>query len=81
MKRIIIEQSDDEFYTSHSALALAGLCLGKSDYEAISGMRDDDYFKHSLGITNIPSAEHYASVLIRKLTPISTSPTPVRWPC
>ena len=93
MKRIIIEQSDDEFYTSHSGLALAGLCinrysklaqvidrkmdkkgniishtdllrsylgllcLGKSDYEAISGMRDDDYFKHSLGITNIPSAE------------------------
>ena len=91
MKRIIIEQSDDEFYTSHSGLALAGLCinrysklaqvidrkmdkkgniishtdllrsylgllcLGKSDYEAISGMRDDDYFKHSLGITNIPS--------------------------
>lgn len=93
MKRIIIEQSDDEFYTSHSGLALAGLCinrysklaqvidrkmdkkgniishtdllrsylgllcLGKSDYEAISGMRDDDYFKHSLDITNIPSAE------------------------
>jgi len=93
MKRFILEQSDDEFYTSHSGLALAGLCinrysslsraigrkmenngnrisdtdilrsylgllcLGKSDYEAISAMRDDDYFKNSLGITNVPSAE------------------------
>jgi hypothetical protein len=93
MKRFIIEQSDDEFYTSHSGLALAGLCinrysklnqvinrkigknsniishtdllrsylgllcLGKSDYEAVSSMRDDEYFKQSLGIGNIPSAE------------------------
>jgi hypothetical protein len=93
MKRFILEQSDDELYTSHSGLALAGLCinrysdlarmvgrkmdkrgniishtdllrsylgllcLGKSDYEAISAMRDDDYFKNSLGITNVPSAE------------------------
>jgi len=29
MKRIIIEQSDDEFYTSHSGLALAGLCINR----------------------------------------------------
>lgn len=93
MKRFILEQSDDEFYTSHSGLALAGLCinryadlsrvagrkmekkvniishadllrsylgllcLGKSDYEAVTAMRDDDYFKNSLGITNVPSAE------------------------
>lgn len=93
MKRFILEQSDSEFYTSHSGLALAGLCmnrysnlsqvvgrkmenngnfisnidilrsylgllcLGKSDYEAITSMRDDEYFKNSLGITNIPSAE------------------------
>jgi len=93
MKRFILEQSDDEFYTSHSGLALAGLCinrysdlsrvigrqmdntgniishidilrsylgllcLGKSDYEAISSMRQDDYFKNSLGIKHIPSAE------------------------
>ena len=33
------------------------LCLGKSDYEAISTMRNDDYFKQSLGIKNVPSAE------------------------
>jgi len=85
MKRFILEQSDNEFYTSHSGLALVGLCinrfsglqqqvarkmtsqqatishadivrsmlgllcLGKSDYEAISGKRNDEYFKHSLG--------------------------------
>ena len=75
MKRFILEQSDDEFYTSHSGMALVGLCinrysdlsrtvarkmdnnanlishsdllrsylgllcLGKSDYEAVSAMR------------------------------------------
>lgn len=93
MKRFIIEQSDDEFYTSHSGLALVGLCInrysemsrlierkmdegrndishadilksflgllsiGKSDYEAITSMRDDEYFKNSLGISQVPSAE------------------------
>jgi len=93
MKRFILEQSDDEFYTSHSGLALAGLCinryselsrvigrkmdntgnlishtdilrsylgllcLGKSDYEAITSMRQDTYFKNALGIENVPSAE------------------------
>lgn len=93
MKRFILEQSDDEFYTSHSGLALVGLCLnrfsklaqvttrkmkqnnnvitdadilrsylgllciGKSDYEAVTSMHDDEYFKRSLGITSVPSAE------------------------
>jgi hypothetical protein len=93
MKRFIIEQSEDEFYTSHSGLAMVGLCinryselsgvtgrkmnkqgnvishadllrsylgllcLGKSDYEAVTAMRGDRYFKSSLGITNVPSAE------------------------
>ncbi|OKY74992.1 MAG: hypothetical protein BM485_11225 [Desulfobulbaceae bacterium DB1] len=92
MKRFTFEQSDDEFYTSHSGLALVGLCinrysglplqiskkmkgndvvshtdivrsflgllcLGKSDYEAISAMRNDTYFRQSLGIKNVPSAE------------------------
>ena len=33
------------------------LCLGKSDYEAITAMRSDEYFKQSLGIGNVPSAE------------------------
>ncbi|MEW6181522.1 MAG: IS1380 family transposase [Chloroflexota bacterium] len=93
MKRFIIEQSDKEIYTSHSGLALVGLCmnrygglgntvarrmgnngkpishadvlrsylgllcLGKSDFEAITGMRDDTYFMNSLGIRQIPSTE------------------------
>jgi len=83
MKRLLIEQSDDEFYTSHSGLALAGacinrhsdlgrqvgrlsrgngqiadidilrsylglLCLGKSDFQAITSMRDDDFFQQAL---------------------------------
>jgi hypothetical protein len=29
MKRFIIEQSDNEFYTSHSGLALIGLCINR----------------------------------------------------
>ena len=29
MKRFIVEQSDTEFYTSHSGLALIGLCLNR----------------------------------------------------
>lgn len=95
MKRFIIEQSNKEFYTSHSGLALVGLCLnklcslpakakeafplnpgvsgiglddiirsyvglltlGQSDYEAITNKREDDYFRQSLGIGKIPSAE------------------------
>ncbi|MDD2462553.1 IS1380 family transposase [Desulfobulbus propionicus] len=92
MKRLILEQSSEEFYTSHSGLALAGacinrysdlgrhvgrvakggdhiaeidilrsylglLCLGKSDYQAIAAMREDDYFKQALGIGRIPSVE------------------------
>lgn len=34
---------------------IALLCLGKSDFEAISGFREDRYFKESLALTNIPS--------------------------
>ncbi len=29
MKRFILAQSDKEFYTSHSGLALVGLCLNR----------------------------------------------------
>ena len=29
MKRFIIEKSDDEFYSSHSGLALIGLCMNR----------------------------------------------------
>lgn len=29
------------------------LCLGKSDYQAIAAMREDDYFKQALGIGEV----------------------------
>ena len=29
MRRFIVEQSEDEFYTSHSGLSLAGLCINR----------------------------------------------------
>ena len=93
MKQFIIAQSKRDFYTSHSGLALVGMCLnklcslpakaidafprkvggiglddilrsyvglltmGKSDFEAITDSRDDDYFSQSLGIARVPSAE------------------------
>lgn len=31
------------------------LCLGKSDFEAVNGMREDDYFVESLGVPQVPS--------------------------
>jgi len=91
MKRFIIEKSEEEFYSSHSGLALVGLCLnrftslakrlgqlgplkkgaishadvlrsyigllclGKSDFEAISGFRQDRFFKESFGLKGVPS--------------------------
>ncbi len=91
MKRFIIEKSKDEFYTSHSGVALIGLCLnrftsltkrlravstlkkgaighadvirsfigllclGKSDFEAINGFRQDRFFRESLGLKEVPS--------------------------
>ena len=33
------------------------LCIGKSDYEAITDRMEDDYFKEALGIRRVPSAE------------------------
>lgn len=91
MRKFIIERSEDEFYTSHSGLALVGLgvnrftklsgklkramsdkpissidvvrsyigllALGKSDYEAITDMREDRFFHESMGLKEIPSAE------------------------
>ena len=92
MKRFLLEKSKEEFYTSHSGLALVGacinrftdfrkrindisprsggishadiarsylglLCLGKSDYDAITDRREDRYFQTSLGLSVVPSAE------------------------
>ena len=58
MKRFIIEQSDTEFYTSHSGLSLIGLCLNR--YTTLSktldktiplrhGMAHSDLIKSYLG--------------------------------
>ena len=58
MKRFILEQSDTEFYTSHSGLALIGLCLNR--YTTLSktldktiplrhGMAHSDLIKSYLG--------------------------------
>ena len=90
MKQFIVEQSKQEFYTSHSGLALVGACLnrfvnlegvlksamplrhgiphgdiaksylgllckGKSDFEAVDQVRNDDFFQESLGISKVPS--------------------------
>jgi len=91
MKRFYIDKSKDEFYTSHSGMALVGLCLnrftslpnrlgqvaplkngaishadvirsyigllslGKSDFEAISGFRQDRYFQEALALKDVPS--------------------------
>jgi hypothetical protein len=93
MQRFFIERSKDEFYTSHSGLALVGLflnrfcnlaakldkavpvssigilssdvvkafiglvCIGKTDYEAITDKKGDSFFKKSLGLKKVPSAE------------------------
>jgi hypothetical protein len=107
MKQLIIEQSSTETYTSHSGLALVGLCLnrlgdflkalkvnipfhhgsshldliksylgilclGKSDFEAIEGFRNDSFFKNALSIKQVLSCsrlrqrldEHAHSLLI-----------------
>jgi len=36
---------------------LGMLSLGQTDYEAVANKKNDDYFKHSLGIKKVPSAE------------------------
>ena len=60
MKRFILEQSDEEFYSSHSGLALVGLCvnrfarLGKAMKRAIPlrhGISHEDVVKSYLEST------------------------------
>ena len=33
------------------------LCLGKSDFDAITGRRHDEFFQHALGLEAVPSSE------------------------
>ena len=44
---------DTELLRSYLGL----LCMGKSDYEAVSSIREDFYFQESLGIEQVLSAE------------------------
>jgi len=90
LRKIHLEQSDTEIFTSHGGLTLLGqalelarletrlealgpyrgishadilktylglLCIGKSDFEAATAMREDAYFHAALGIAQVPSAE------------------------
>ena len=44
MKRFIIEQSDEEFYTSHSGLALIGLCINRySELSKVINRKMDEH--------------------------------------
>jgi hypothetical protein len=45
--------SNDDVLKSYIGL----LALGKSDFEAVTGVRQDEWFKSSLGIGKVPSAE------------------------
>ncbi len=45
--------SDFDVLVSYTGL----LCLGKSDFDAITGRRNDDFFAHALGLSAVPSAE------------------------
>ena len=44
---------DTDLFRSYLGL----LCTGKSDYEAVTPMREDSYFQEALGIKQVPSAE------------------------
>jgi hypothetical protein len=33
------------------------MCLGKSDFEAVSNVREDDFFRQALGLERVPSPE------------------------
>lgn len=45
--------SDFDVLMSYTGL----LCLGKSDFDAITGRRNDDFFAHALGLSVVPSSE------------------------
>ena len=48
-------RSDAVSHASILACYVAVLCLGKSDFEAINGFREDAYFAESLGLQRVPS--------------------------
>ncbi len=40
------------------------LCLGKSAFEAVNGMREDEYFAASLGLKQVPSGKFATNALV-----------------
>jgi len=75
MKRFIIEQSDTEFYTSHSGLALIGLCLNR--YASLSkaidtaiplrhGIAHSDVLKSYLGQLCLGKSDFEAVEAVRE---------------
>jgi hypothetical protein len=53
MKRFIIEQSNKEFYTSHSGLALVGLCVNRDTSLPMKAKKAFPVSKGSKGIVMI----------------------------
>ena len=76
MRRFILEQSDDEFYTSHSGLALAGLCINRySDLSRVIGRKMDsssdliyhaDLLRSHLGLLCLGKSDNEAIVPMRR---------------
>jgi len=75
MKRFIVEQSDTEFYTSHSGLALIGLCLNR--YSSLStavdgaiplrhGIAHSDLIKSYLGQLCLGKSDFEAVEAVRQ---------------
>ena len=64
LKRININTLVDPAFPVRSGVAnsailksyLALLCLGKSDFDAIEGFRDNAFFKRALGLSDVPSS-------------------------
>jgi hypothetical protein len=82
LKRFIIEQSDKEFYTSHSGLALIG--LGINRYSALpaaarkafpvtNGIGLDDILRSYVGMLSLGQTD-YEAAPTKGTTTISSSP-------
>ena len=78
MKRFILEQSDDEFYTSHSGLALDGFCINRySELSRVIGRKMDntgnlishtDILRSYLGLLCLGKSDYEAIMSMRQDT-------------
>lgn len=75
MKRFIIEQSDKEFYTSHSGLVLIGLCINKlrslpakagEAFPVSNGIGLDDIVRSYVGLLTLGQSDFEAIANHRK---------------